>query len=279
MCCDQYGNEILQEQTGDTVVKKHRPKRILTIVLCVALAVSVALNIISLFGIGKANKIEGKGFSSPEKAALAYLEAMRKGDVDKMISTFAIESYVEAFDFEDYLQKSPFFNASPSGMFLPEGGAYRESLNDHTRYMQVFSDVYYGYFTLIDFDTSVSTKLALGGNLEKEIRDLKKSLEGKDFDKELSKMKIGDISTDEDLGAEETLEYALKMYSSYLDVEDFCDVGIEIEFDGTDFCFYMMTVKIDGRGYNMTTFSPSGNFAAVKKELEIIKVKNFNKEK
>ena len=40
-------------------------------------------------------RFEGEGYESPEEAVAAYLEAMRNGDVAGMLSTFAIETYVE----------------------------------------------------------------------------------------------------------------------------------------------------------------------------------------
>ena len=45
-----------------------------------------------------AGSFEGPGFDSPEDAALAYIEAFNAGDVQGMISTFAIETYVDHVD-------------------------------------------------------------------------------------------------------------------------------------------------------------------------------------
>ena len=49
------------------------------------------------------NKTEGDGFDSPEDAAKAYLEGLRDLDIPRMMSAFAVESYVENFNFEALL--------------------------------------------------------------------------------------------------------------------------------------------------------------------------------
>lgn len=42
--------------------------------------------------------IEGGGYESPEENIKAYIAALNKGDVDEVLSTFAIESFVDNFD-------------------------------------------------------------------------------------------------------------------------------------------------------------------------------------
>ena len=43
-------------------------------------------------------RMEGSGFASPEDAVTAYLEAMKAGDLSGMLSTFAIETYIQNVD-------------------------------------------------------------------------------------------------------------------------------------------------------------------------------------
>ena len=40
---------------------------------------------------------EGDGYSSPQEAAQAYIEAFASNDVEGIIKTFAIETYVQHF--------------------------------------------------------------------------------------------------------------------------------------------------------------------------------------
>lgn len=49
--------------------------------------------------------IESRGYKSPEDAAKAYLEAFMNNDIDQMLSTFAVETYVKNFDLEKYVDR------------------------------------------------------------------------------------------------------------------------------------------------------------------------------
>ncbi len=54
------------------------------------------------------NRIEGDGFDTPEEAITAYCEALKEGDFEKAVSTFAIESYCEHYDYVGQLQRVGF---------------------------------------------------------------------------------------------------------------------------------------------------------------------------
>ena len=47
---------------------------------------------------GKTVTAEGDGFASPDEAVSAYVEAMNAGDVNAMVSTFAVETYIDHLD-------------------------------------------------------------------------------------------------------------------------------------------------------------------------------------
>ena len=50
--------------------------------------------------INSANRIESGGFTSPEDAVRAYLDGYKKIDIEKMLSAFAVETFVEQYSFE-----------------------------------------------------------------------------------------------------------------------------------------------------------------------------------
>ena len=85
-------------------------KKVLAILLAVlllapALACAEELAVPSL-SQSTAIKLEGSGFHTPEEAVLAYLEGLNRGDATEMLSTFAIESYVDNMDAENYLSRA-----------------------------------------------------------------------------------------------------------------------------------------------------------------------------
>ena len=63
-------------------------------------AVFILLNVSGVIRFAsKHQTFEGAGYSTPEEAAFAYVEAIRSMDVRRVWSVFAIESYVENYDF------------------------------------------------------------------------------------------------------------------------------------------------------------------------------------
>lgn len=64
----------------------------LLLILILALLASTS------FAAEENNTLEGPGFDTAEEAALAYIEAFNAGDVPGMLSTFAIETYVDHVD-------------------------------------------------------------------------------------------------------------------------------------------------------------------------------------
>ena len=53
---------------------------------------------------GEEVRSEGQGFDSPEACMEAYMEYMKKGDYQGMLSCFSIESSVENYDMEKYVE-------------------------------------------------------------------------------------------------------------------------------------------------------------------------------
>ena len=80
--------------------------------------------------------LEGPGFGSAEEAVTAYLEAMKNGDLEGMLATFAIETYVAEMDAQADLARMGVFQPS-YGMRLPLGGDYQRQVAVAVRYGQL----------------------------------------------------------------------------------------------------------------------------------------------
>ena len=80
--------------------------------------------------------LEGPGFGSAEEAVTAYLEAMKNSDVEGMLATFAIETYVAEMDAQADLERMGVFQPS-YGMRLPLGGDYQRQVAVAVRYGQL----------------------------------------------------------------------------------------------------------------------------------------------
>ena len=81
-----------------------------------------------------AERLEGNGYDTPEEAVLAYLDALDRGDVAGMLSTFAIESYAEHMDSRLFTQYRRQYTPSVSVNYLPREDVYALSLAVQARY-------------------------------------------------------------------------------------------------------------------------------------------------
>ena len=86
--------------------------------------------------------LEGPGFDSPEEAVTAYLEALKNGDAEGMLSTFAIETYVAEMDAQADLERMGVFQPT-FGMRLPLGGDYQRQVAVAARYGQLAESLAY----------------------------------------------------------------------------------------------------------------------------------------
>ena len=86
--------------------------------------------------------LEGPGFGSAEEAVTAYLEAMKKGDLEGMLSTFAIETYVAEMDAQADLERMGAFQPG-YGMRMPLGGDYQRQVAVAVRYGQLAESLAY----------------------------------------------------------------------------------------------------------------------------------------
>ena len=79
-------------------------------------------------------RLEGKGFDSPEDAVMAYIDAMNRGDVGGMLSTFALESFAEHADPYLYVERIMKINLAGIPKWFPTEDAFYRSLAVQTRY-------------------------------------------------------------------------------------------------------------------------------------------------
>lgn len=95
--------------------------------------------------------IEGEGFDSPEDAALAYLEGLRDLDLNRMISTFAVESYAKNYNFEATLNRVKVYQFGLE-IKLPNANEFVTALNIESRRSRVSYMVLCHYMFLCDHE-------------------------------------------------------------------------------------------------------------------------------
>ena len=87
--------------------------------------------------------IESRGYKSPEDAAKAYLEAFMNNDIDQMLSTFAVETYVKNFDLEKYVDRVKWYTLNVG--IIPTISEYSDKLNIETRRSDIITRIKHQY--------------------------------------------------------------------------------------------------------------------------------------
>ncbi|MCL2811858.1 MAG: hypothetical protein FWD25_08215 [Clostridia bacterium] len=132
------------------------------------LALAVVLLLGFLFPTSASATAEGPGFQSPEDALMAYIEGLQQGDLAQMISTFAIETYVEHFDLAAHIERRNQYDVTMRMIFsnrrrlpvnLPNANPLIKELNIESRRSDIvigILDLLMGFQFTDQFDLYVS---------------------------------------------------------------------------------------------------------------------------
>lgn len=256
--CPECGKELEKDQAFCPGCGKPSPKPPKKpfpwkLIFALVLAVSLLLNVLLIAFFLPSGSIEGKGFDTPEEAITAYAEALREGDVDAMISTFAVESYVAAYDTEEYLNTvKRYMTNNISGIVIGDS-SFAQNLSHQQRRISLLMDIKAQYHTLLGINT---TENQVPLESEKAVADFLREYNESNFSKNLRKIEIGNIVKPEDLLTADQLdrhEKYLEKTSTYLGDPELRELAIEMEYDGLDYILMMQMVKLDGKWYNLTT--------------------------
>lgn len=104
---------------------------------------------------------EGPGFDSPEDALTAYISALNAGDVPAMLSTFAIETYVDNMNAAEAIDRIR--SISAAGYYtVPVAGPYIRGILIERRRDEISKFLYYSwlYYTTVGTDFSDLGKMS-----------------------------------------------------------------------------------------------------------------------
>lgn len=101
-------------------------------VFILALLLSAVLLVPGLAVASQSATCESPGYDSPLDAAQAYLNALKDQDLKGMLSTFAIESYVDQMDLSKLVARMSTYSLNFDPV-LPKGGPFARQLNIEQR--------------------------------------------------------------------------------------------------------------------------------------------------
>ncbi len=217
-----------------------------------ALLLAVILFAAGILAPGGTAKTEGAGFATPEDAAKAYLTGLKNQDMDAMISVFAVESYVDNYDFgalvERLMSYVPTFEIR-----LPNTNEYTRQMNIASRRNQIAGSILNQYMCfntpdqLNDYTpTMLKDPEAVADFVEAFERDTKDYI--------FSDLKItGTMAPEEllDVYYDEANQQniARQAITFGADADDVANIIVTFEADGQTWLFCPQAVRYNGRWY------------------------------
>lgn len=211
----------------------------------------------------KSATAEVKGFNSPEDAAIAYLEGLKDADLDGMISTFAIGSYIENYDFNALLLRqrvyTPFLDVR-----LPNTNEFVNALNEESRRGDVSSSILRQYRTLSNLSFDVYER-------QYNTDEMESSNFVAQFTDSLNTPNLNTLTILGFIPQEALFEYRetellndLNMKQANVCGADDQDSRIAVfELDNLKYFLFLDMIEYDGKWYNATLESNIGNILGI----------------
>lgn len=308
MFCENCGNKVNEgnmfcRNCGQQVVffnmmpemqpvqkKKRRKKSVIAKVCIGVLIFSIFIGIIVLV-VGLANKlseandrdidrknyssttVEGPGYASADEAFKAYLEAMKKGDVNGMLSTFAIETYVDNIDLVERTETIGGYTVNTMPPLEPID-RYTRAIDVEKRRSGLVTAFLMHYYYLTGSDLYECDPIGFGDDWEyNTARDFFSDLSDDEWMKKLSELNYELLSPKEleqifpDKYSEEKIRESCKdvINRQCLGCDELVSNIAIIKFDGEEYYFNMDIVRYGDRWYNYQTW---GSAAGICLEMD-----------
>lgn len=230
---------------------KMRKKLIFLIVLLFGAAGLFACGKISGNVMGKADATaESEGYESPEHAVAAYIEGLKENDLNQMVSTFAIEQYVDNFDLHSYLEWMQAYQLQQAQW--PAANDITRDLNIEKRKSEIINYIRYQYLALNKISANFNEPQIL--KTESEQKKFLEQLTGQLASMDFSSIKLNGFippeSANELYGSEANGENLARTAAEYGANQIVSRMAV-IEIGENQYALCFDTVEYDGKWYNL----------------------------
>ena len=215
-----------------------------------------------------ATQVEGEGFDSPRRAVGAYLEALKTGDVNEMLATFAVESYVDRYDMAASIDQSRVLSFSSAKQQFQTVDSFTRELNVIRRVSEISKSFVWQYEVLSGNDVDAMLQIIpLSENSPYDTgAEVVADLMNPDWMKNLDKVIINEIHELSDFVADfDDITYNDKFTDSveawgyvYGCDEIRCMVAV-FEYDGVDYYFTADVARYADTWYMLDAGGMSGS--------------------
>lgn len=206
--------------------------------------------------------VEGEGFESPEECLSAYIEALNSGNIDEVISTFAIESYVDNFDTRAHIERlTAFVPNSPFIMDyeLSDGSNFDRDIRIKVRQAYIIRS----YYNMISQQTVQHDGQTIGPLEGQEVDEFMNRISESDFLNAWENMKfVKFVSPDElcDVYYSEQNQRNIELQTAPYHCEEVSNICALVEINDEDYYQFAECGKYDGKWY---IISCTGNLASI----------------
>ena len=191
-------------------------------------------------------QVEGAGFDSPQRAVGAYLEAMKTGDVDEMLATFAVETYVDHYDMAAAIDQTRALSFSTAKQQFQPVDSFTRELNMIRRIGNISESFVWQYEVMSgkDADELLQIITLSGSSPYENGAEVAADIMNPNWMGDLDKIiineihELSDFAKDfEDIPYNERFEETVRAWGDVYGCDEIrCMVAV-LEYDGVDYYF------------------------------------------
>ena len=230
-------------------------KRFIAVLLALMLLVTAAL---------AEGKLEDEGFDKAEEAVTAYVQYFNEGDVEGMLSTFAIETYVDHVDADAYIEQQRGINFTQE-QGIPVSNDYFRGIAIAKRYGAVADALYYQYmsFNLPEEYIGLADGKMLMMPDDASIAAFTDAMNDVPMSGWFGKIELKEIMDPNELSdmfGNERMQERIRAQEKVYGCDALVEMPALLNIGGTDYLLCMQCACYEGRWYNLNT---NGNLSTL----------------
>lgn len=208
----------------------------------------------------KVDRFEGDGYETADEAAIAYAEALCQANIDDMLSSFAVETFVENCDLKELVKSRKFYQYDYAECPFENSGDFQTQINYYSRQFDLVNDFKQLYFYLVLGDDDHTTTEIFLKNDSAEIDSFINKISDPSFKQKMSKARVRRVLTPEMLKDIDLLTYknSTTVKYSYLKCDNITSFAIEFDFNDKGYYLFVDVGCFDGVWYNISASSSLG---------------------
>ncbi len=206
--------------------------------------------------------MEGPGYATPEEAVLAYVDAMNRGDVEGMLSTFAIETFVDRVDPEIWLYHRRAADLYSMYNNIPASDSLIRSLLALNRRFIIAASLKntYVYNAITDY----TVKYVKTAEERQSLKDMFTASPLHEMAGHVEFVRwVNPVSLTKGVIAKPQVGYNFMDHLAYTGADDFTELVAELRINGRLACQPMMCIRYGNRWYNFDFSTETMNIAKI----------------